>query len=107
MSVDLEPDDQELVRLARSLLGASGQAAAARDGSGKIHVGVAVDLPHFQLEALQSVVASVVTSGATSIQSVAVIGWSPTPEGVGAIRDLNAECPVWLVDSSGIATGRA
>jgi hypothetical protein len=109
MSLDLDADDLELVALAHSLLNrtSTGQTAAGRDSSGKTHLGVAVETPHLKLEALQSLVASLVSSGAVTIESVAVIGWSPTPDGVAAVRDINPDCRVWLVDSSGRATGRA
>lgn len=109
MSLDLEPEDQKLVALARGLLARSqsGQAAAARDRSGRSYVAAAVKLPHLELEALQAVVAALASAGADGIEAAAVIGWSPTPNGVAAVRDLDPEAPIWLVDSSGAVTGRA
>lgn len=109
MSIELDAEDAKLVTLARSLLSRTdtGQAAAARDRSGRSYVASAVDLPNLRLEALQAVVAALVASGADGIEAAAVIGWSPTPSGVAAVRDLDPSAPIWLVDSSGAVTGRA
>lgn len=109
MSVDLSEQDQELVDRARTALAqtSSGQVAAARDVRGETFVAIAVDLPHLRLEALQTLVAMMASAGSAPLSAVAVIGWSPTPEGVAAVRDLGVEAPVWLIDSSGRATGQA
>lgn len=109
MSIELSAEDAKLVTLARALLArtTSGQAAAARDRTGRTYVAAAVETEHLKLEALQSVVAALLSAGAEGIEAAAVIGWSPTPDGVAAIRDLDADAPIWLVDSSGAVTGRA
>ena len=109
MSIELDEQDQKLVTLARSLLArtSTGQTAAARDGSGRTYVAAAVELPHLRLEALQAVVSALVSAGGEGVEAVAVIGWSPTPDGVAAVRDLDAAAPIYLVDSSGAVTGRA
>jgi hypothetical protein len=109
VSIDLSAEDAKLVTLARSLLArtSAGQAAAARDSTGRTYVASAVELPSLRLEALQSVVAALVAAGADGVEAVAVIGWSPTPLGVAAVRDLSGTAPIWLVDSSGAVTGPA
>jgi hypothetical protein len=109
VSIELDDEDQKLVTLSRSMLArtSSGQAAAARDRSGRTYVAAAVDLPHLRLEALQAVVAALVSAGGEGIEAAAVIGWSPTPDGVAAVRDLDGQAPIYLIDSSGTATGRA
>lgn len=108
MSIELNPEDGKLVTLARALLARtdSGQAAAARDRTGRTYVAAAVDLPHLRLEALQAVISALVSAGGDGVEAVAVIGWSPTPDGVAAVRDLSRQAPIWLVDSSGAVTGR-
>lgn len=108
MSIELDAEDLKLVTLARALLArtSAGQAAAARDRTGRTYVAAAVELPSLRLEALEAVVAALVSAGAEGIEAAAVIGWSPTPAGVAAIRDLDAEAPIYLVDSSGSVTGR-
>lgn len=109
MSIELEPEDQALVTLAREVLARShsGQAAVARDRRGRTHVATAISLPHLELEALQALVATLSSAEEAGLEAAAVIGWSPTPLGVAAVRDLDQSAPIFLVDSSGAVTGTA
>ena len=73
---DVPAEDAKLVTLARSArarLGAA-EGAAVRDEMGRTYVAATVDLPSLQLSAVQAAVAAAVSSGAQTLEAVAVVG---------------------------------
>ncbi len=69
-------EDAKLVTLARSArarLGAA-EGAAVRDETGRTYVAATVDLASLQLSAVQAAVAAAVSSGAQTLEAVAVVG---------------------------------
>ncbi len=72
----LPAEDAKLVTLARSArarLGAA-EGAAVRDEMGRTYVAATVDLSSLQLSAVQAAVAAAVSSGAQTLEAVAVVG---------------------------------
>ena len=73
---DAAAEDAKLVTLARSArarLGAA-EGAAVRDEMGRTYVAATVSLPSLQLSAVQAAVAAAVSSGAQTLEAVAVVG---------------------------------
>jgi hypothetical protein len=73
--VDVDPEDDKLVTLARSARARTGAAegAAVRDDIGRTYVAGSVALPALELTALQAVVAAAASSGVTSLEAVVVV----------------------------------
>jgi hypothetical protein len=72
----LPSEDAKLVTLARSArarLGAE-EGAAVRDETGRTYVAATVELPSMRLSAVQAAVAAAVSSGAPTLEAVAVVG---------------------------------
>jgi hypothetical protein len=72
----LPAEDAKLVTLARSArtrLGAA-EGAAVRDEMGRTYVAATVELSSLQLSAVQAAVAAAVSSGAQTLEAVAVVG---------------------------------
>jgi hypothetical protein len=102
---DLDPEDEKIVVLARSTRARTqaAEGAAVRDTDGRTYAAATVDLPSFQLTALQAAVAAAVSSGAEGLEAAAVVTEEPfvTQASVHAVRDLAAGAPVLRADSSG------
>nr|WP_218902427.1 cytidine deaminase [Streptomonospora nanhaiensis] len=80
-AVDLGPEDDKLITLARATRARTGAAegAAVRDETGRTYTAATVDLPSLRLSALQAAVAAAVSSGAESLEAAAVVTPSTTP----------------------------
>lgn len=72
----LPPEDAKLVTLARSARARLGavEGAALRDDMGRTYVAATVDLPSLRLSAVEAAVAAAVSSGAQTLEAVAVVG---------------------------------
>lgn len=97
--VVLDAEDAKLVTLARGARGRAGTAegAAVRDDDGRTYAAATVELPSFQLTAVQAAVATAVASGAQALEAVAVVGAATDldPSSVSAADDLNT--PIRIV----------
>lgn len=74
--MDLEPEDNKLVVLAKATRARTGaaQGAALRDLDGRTYAGATVDLPSLQVSALDVCIAMAVASGAKGAEAVVVLG---------------------------------
>ena len=75
MDAELDPEDAKIITLARSAR-ARAQArtgAAVRDETGRTYAAVDVALASFAVSALQLVVATAVSSGATRLEAAAIV----------------------------------
>ncbi|MFF7153413.1 cytidine deaminase [Streptomyces sp. NPDC008139] len=81
----VDPEDQKLITLARSVRARNGasEGAAVRDEMGRTYVAGPVALASLNLSALQTAVAMAVASGATSLEAAVVV----TAETAAADRD--------------------
>ncbi len=95
------PEDTKLVTLASSTLARSAteQAAALRDSTGRTYVAVNVVSPSLNLDALQAVLTVALASGITGIESVVVVG--STPSDARVIKDFDPNATVFYIDSTG------
>lgn len=102
---ELDPEDAKIVTLARSSRARTGAAegAAVRDTDGRTYAAATVALPSLKLTALQAAVAAAVSSGAEGLEAAAVVTESGDidPDSLAAVRDLNADAPVYRADPSG------
>jgi hypothetical protein len=75
-AIVLDGEDAKLVVLARGARGraAAAEGAAVRDGDGRTYAAATVDLPSLKLTAAQAAVAAAVSSGATELEALAVVG---------------------------------
>jgi hypothetical protein len=99
-----DPEDQKLITLARAALArtAAAQGACVRDTDGRAYAAAGVHLNHLKLSAVAVAVAMAVSSGATSLEAVAVVGAPPTEEDLEVLRDLpGSGVAVWSVDVQG------
>jgi precorrin-3B methylase len=102
----LIPDeDRKLITLARAALArtaAAAQGACVRDTDGRAYAAASVHLNHLKLSAVAVAVAMAVSSGATGLEAVAVVGAPPTEEDLEVLRDLpGSGVAVWSVDVQG------
>jgi cytidine deaminase len=102
---ELEPEDEKIVILARSARARTDAAegAAVRDTEGRTYVGCTVNLPSFQISALQAAIAAAVSSGAEGLEAAAVVTGEPLVTGasVQAVRDLAPDAPILRADLTG------
>jgi hypothetical protein len=102
---ELDPEDAKIVTLARSCRARTGAAegAAVRDTDGRTYAAATVALPSLKLTALQAAVAAAVSSGAEGLEAAAVVTESGDidADSLAAVRDLNADAPVYRADLSG------
>jgi len=100
-------DDAKLVTLARSArarLGAA-EGAAVRDEMGRTYVAATVDLSSLQLSAVQAAVAAAVSSGAQTLEAVAVVGTlQELQEADRAVLADVSVTKVLLADADGVRT---
>lgn len=75
---DLPPEDDKLLRLARTAAArVTGGGAAVRDDIGRTYLAGAVAVGPLRLSAVQAAVAQAVGSGVTRLEAVAVVGEEP------------------------------
>jgi hypothetical protein len=101
----LGSEDQKIITLARSARARVGSAegAAVRDETGRTYAAATVALPSLHLSALTLAVAMAVSSGAAALEAAAVVsdGPGPTPEDIGAVRDIGSGALVIHAGSDG------
>ncbi len=111
MSTELtDPDDRKLVTLARTTRARTqaAEGACVRDLDGRTYAGATVDLPSLTLSAVQVAVAMAVTSGATGLEAVVVLGGAVVVDeaDLSVVRDLaGAGVPVHLAAPDGTVVG--
>ena len=78
--IELKPDDEKLVTLARSARARNNTAegAAVRDDTGRTYVATTVELSSLPLSALQAAVVIAVASGADALEAAAIVGAATT-----------------------------
>jgi hypothetical protein len=101
-----DPDDTKLVTLARSTRARTraAEGACVRDLDGRTYAAATVDLPSLQLSAAQVAVAMAVTSGATGLEAVVVLGDDAVLDeaDLSVVRDFaGAGVPVHLAAPDG------
>jgi hypothetical protein len=101
-----DPDDRKLVTLARSARARTraAEGAGVRDRDGRTYAAATVDLPSLRLSAVQVAVAMAVTSGATGLEAVVVLGDAAVvaETDLSAVRDFaGAGVPVHLAAPDG------
>jgi hypothetical protein len=111
MPDDLAPEDSKIVTLARSARVRTGAAegAAVRDQDGRTYAAAQVDLPSLQVTAVGVAVAMAVSSGAKSLEAVALVTDADgvRPGDLDAVRDLAGDgVPVFRADRRGQVTER-
>jgi cytidine deaminase len=106
MPIELtDPDDAKLVTLARSVRvrTRASEGACVRDKDGRTYAGATVSLPSLQVSAIGVAVAMAVSSAASGLEAVAVLGAQiVSPDDLDAIRDFaGAGVPVYLAATDG------
>jgi cytidine deaminase len=101
-----DPDDKKLVTLARSTRARTraAEGACVRDRDGRTYAAATVDLPSLRLSAAQVAVAMAVTSGATGLEAVVVLGDAAVLDeaDLSVVRDFaGAGVPVHLAAPDG------
>ncbi len=95
---ELDAEDAKLVTLARGARARAGAAegAAVRDDDGRTYAAASVALPSLRLTAVQAAVAAAVSSGATGLEAVAVVGDADQldPDSRAAAADLGTPVAV-------------
>ena len=102
--MELDPEDEKLVTLARSARARTGAAegAAVRDDMGRTYAAASVALPSLTLSALQAAIAAAVSSGAQQLEAAAVVTEEPAVDrdGAAAAADLGVDAAI-LADPDG------
>jgi len=99
----LSGEDQKLFTLARTLKVRNNveQSAAVRDLSGRTYTATLVALESFNLDALQSVMAAAISSGAIGLEAGVVVGNEPSSTALLAFHEFTGAVPIWHVDEIG------
>ncbi|MDH6138771.1 MULTISPECIES: cytidine deaminase [Kitasatospora] len=108
---ELDPEDQKIITLARSIRArnAVAEGAAVRDETGRTYVAGAVVLPSLTLTAVQTAVAMAKASGATGLEAAAVVteAGEPNPVDLAVVRDLGGSgTPLLLAGLDGALRSR-
>ncbi|MGH3431429.1 MAG: cytidine deaminase [Thermocrispum sp.] len=107
---DLDQEDAKLATLARSARARTqaSEGAAVRDTDGRTYAACTVQLPSFSVTAMQAAVIAAVSSGAEGIEAAVIVTEFPgvSSASVSAVRDLNRQAPIYLVDPSGAVMDR-
>ena len=97
--VQLGPEDQKIITLARSTRARvdAAEGAAVRDETGRTYAAAAVALPSLQLSALRLAVAMAVSSGAAELEAAALVSDAdePDPGDLAAVRDIGPAATVF------------
>ncbi len=97
--VQLGPEDQKIITLARSTRArvAAAEGAAVRDETGRTYAAAAVALPSLHLSALRLAVAMAVSSGASALGAAALVSDAeqPDPGDLAAVRDIGPGATVF------------
>jgi len=109
--MNLDPEDDKLVTLARAAAGRIGapRGAAVRDDDGRTYAAASIRLPHLTLSALQLAVAQAAAAGAETLEAAAVVATDGAVtdvvdvDGMAAVRDLASTAPVYSVTGDGIS----
>jgi cytidine deaminase len=89
--LDVSAEDAKLLVLARSAAARSGSSGAAvRDSMGRTYLAGPVSMAALALTAVQAAVAAAVSSGATSVEAVAVVGAAPTLTDLNVLAELGS-----------------
>ena len=100
-----DPDDLKLITLARATLARTGapQGASLRDTTGRTYVAASVNLEHLKLSAIAVAVALAVSSGASGLEVVALVGEEePSASDLELVSDLALDgAAVWWADLDG------
>lgn len=99
----LDAEDAKLVALARGAMGRAGadSGAAVRDRDGRSYAAAPVELVSLRLSALQAAVCAAVSSGATGLEVVALVGGSADDAGIAAVREVSPTAVVIMTDRAG------
>jgi hypothetical protein len=104
--IELKPDDEKLVTLARTARARNNTAegAAVRDDTGRTYVATTVELGSLPLSALQAAVVIAVASGADALEAAAIVGAAATArtEDLAVVADLSPEAPILLAAPDGL-----
>lgn len=109
MPIELtDPDDTKLVTLARATRARTraAEGACVRDKDGRTYAGATVALPSLSISAVGVAVAMAVSSGASGLEAVAVLGGDAVSDAdLSAVRDFAGEgVPVYLAAADGSVT---
>jgi cytidine deaminase len=89
--VPTNPEDLKLITLARAALGRTGaaQGASVRDSDGRAYAGASVQREHLTLSAIAVAVAMAISSGASGLEAVALVGEdAPSAADIEIVGDL-------------------
>jgi cytidine deaminase len=99
-----DPEDVKIVALARSARARTraAEGACVRDTDGRTYAAATVDLKSLKLSAVQVAVAMAASSGAQSLEAVAVLGESTATNetDLAVVRDFTGPGVTFLVASS-------
>ncbi|HTX93455.1 MAG TPA: cytidine deaminase [Mycobacterium sp.] len=103
MAEQLDPQDAELVALARAAMARAGAASAAvRDVDGRMYAAAPVNLSALQLTGLQAAVAAATSNGATGLRAAVLVAGSADDPGIAAVRELSPTAVVIATNREGL-----
>ncbi|GIH68637.1 cytidine/deoxycytidylate deaminase family protein [Sphaerimonospora thailandensis] len=92
MTETLDPEDNKIITLARSVRARNGspEGAAVRDETGRTYAAAGVALPSLTLSAIQVAAAMAVSSGAKSLEAAALVtdADDPAAADLAVVNDL-------------------
>ena len=100
-----DPEDRKIITLARAARARTGaaQGACVRDTDGRTYAATSVHTQHLRLSAVAVAVAMAISSGATGLEALALVGDEPPS---GDDRAVAGDLPgsgvmIWHVDGDG------